>query len=66
MDSSGQEQGSLAGSCEHGKEPSGSREGGEFLDQLSDYQSLKKDSAPCGSLHRSATLMPKLANEQGP
>jgi len=27
----------LAGSCEHSNEPSGSIEGGEFLDQLSYY-----------------------------
>jgi len=27
----------LIGSCEHGKEPSGSMKGGKFLDQLSDY-----------------------------
>jgi hypothetical protein len=37
----------VAGSCEHGNEPSGSKKGGE-LDQLSDFQLLKKDSAPCG------------------
>jgi hypothetical protein len=36
----------VAGSCEHGNEPSGSIKGGEFLDQLSDCQLLKKDSAP--------------------
>jgi hypothetical protein len=27
----------VAGSCEHGNEPSGSIKGKEFLDQLSDY-----------------------------
>jgi hypothetical protein len=36
----------MAGSCEHGNEPSISIKGGEFLDYLSDYQLLKKDSAP--------------------
>jgi len=36
----------VAGACEHGNEPSGSIEACEFLDQLSDYQTLKKDSAP--------------------
>jgi hypothetical protein len=35
-----------ADSCEHGNKPSVSIEGGEFLDWLSDYQLLKKDSAP--------------------
>jgi len=34
----------VAYSCEHGNEPSSSVKGGEFLDQLSDYQLLKKDS----------------------
>jgi hypothetical protein len=33
----------VAGSCEHGNEPSGSIKGGKFLDWLSDYQLLKKD-----------------------
>jgi hypothetical protein len=36
----------VAGSCEHGDEPSGYIKGGEFGDLLSDYQLLKKDSAP--------------------
>jgi hypothetical protein len=35
-----------ADSCEYDNEPSGFVKGGEFLDQLSDYQLLKKDSAP--------------------
>jgi hypothetical protein len=34
-----------AGCCEHGNEPSGSIKCGEFLDQLSDCQLLKKNSA---------------------
>jgi hypothetical protein len=34
----------LAGSCEHGNEPSGSIKGEEFLDYLSDQELLKKDS----------------------
>jgi hypothetical protein len=36
----------VAGSCEYGNELSGSIRGGEFLDQLCDYQLLKKDTAP--------------------
>jgi len=32
----------MAGSCEHGNEPSGSIEDGELLDQLSDCHLLKK------------------------
>jgi hypothetical protein len=36
----------VAGSSEHGNELLGSIKGGEFLDQLSDCQLLKKDSAP--------------------
>jgi hypothetical protein len=32
LDSSGSEQGPVAGSCEHGNEPSGSVKVGEFLD----------------------------------
>jgi hypothetical protein len=34
------------GSCEHGNELSDSIKGRELLDQLSDCQLLKKDSAP--------------------
>jgi hypothetical protein len=37
----------VADSCEHDNEPSGSIKGEEFLEYLSDYQFLKKDSAPC-------------------
>jgi hypothetical protein len=40
----------VAGSCEHDTEPSGSIEGGKFFDHLSDYQVLKKDSAPWSSV----------------
>jgi hypothetical protein len=36
----------MAGFCEHGDERSSSIEGREFLDWLSDYELLKKDSAP--------------------
>jgi hypothetical protein len=32
--------------CEHSNEPFGPISGREFLDWLSDYQLLKKDSAP--------------------
>jgi hypothetical protein len=45
LDSSGSGQGQVAGSCEHGNEPSCSIKGGEFIDLLSDCQ-LLKDSAP--------------------
>jgi hypothetical protein len=34
----------VAGSCEHGNEPSGSIRGEEVLDYLSDYQLLKMES----------------------
>jgi hypothetical protein len=40
------EQGPVAGSYEHGNEPSGSIKGGEFLDWLNDYYLLNKDSTP--------------------
>jgi hypothetical protein len=36
----------LEGTSEHSNEPSGSIKGREFLDWLSDFQLLKKDSAP--------------------
>jgi len=36
----------VAGSCEHGKDLSGSIKGREFLDKLSDIYLLSKDSAP--------------------
>jgi hypothetical protein len=44
LDSSGSEYRSVAGSCEHVDESP--IKGGEFLDQLSDSQRLKKDSVP--------------------
>jgi hypothetical protein len=37
--------GTAADSCKHGNEPSGSVKGGVFLEYLSDYQLLKKDSS---------------------
>jgi len=37
----------VVGSCEHGNETSGSVKGREFLDYLSNYYNLKKDSALC-------------------
>jgi hypothetical protein len=40
----------VAGFCEHGNEPSGSIEGVEFLDCLSDCKLLKKDSASWNQL----------------
>jgi hypothetical protein len=36
----------MAGFCEYSNEPSDSICGGEFLDQMSDYQLPKKDSDP--------------------
>jgi hypothetical protein len=36
----------VAGSYEHGNEPSGSIKSGEFVEYLSDYQLLKKGSDP--------------------
>jgi len=47
MDSSGSGEDLVVGSCQHGNEPSGCIKDGEFLDQLSDYQLLKYNSAPC-------------------
>jgi hypothetical protein len=43
---SGLGQGPVAGCCEHGNELSGSIKGGEFIDYLSDFWLLKKESAP--------------------
>jgi hypothetical protein len=37
----------VAGCCEHGDEPLGSLKGEEFLDQMGDWQLVKKDSAVC-------------------
>jgi hypothetical protein len=36
----------VAGSCDHGDEPSGSITSELFLDELSDYHLLNKDSDP--------------------
>jgi hypothetical protein len=36
----------MASYCEHGNEPSDSIKGGKFLNKLSDYEILMKDSAP--------------------
>jgi len=36
----------VAGTRKHGNKPSGSIKGGEFLDRLSDYWLLEKDSYP--------------------
>jgi hypothetical protein len=35
------------GSCDHGNEPSGCKKGRKNAEQLSDYQLLNKDAAPC-------------------
>jgi hypothetical protein len=36
----------VEGCCEHGNEPSGSVKGETFLEEISDYQLLRKDSVP--------------------
>jgi hypothetical protein len=33
--------------CEHGNKSSDFTTDGEFLEQMSEYQSLEEDSAPC-------------------
>jgi hypothetical protein len=43
LDSAGSGKKPWLGSCEYGNESSGSMKRNEFLDQLSDYQFLKKD-----------------------
>jgi hypothetical protein len=50
LDASCSVQGSVGGSCEHGNEPSGSIEGGEFIDWLNDCWFFKEDSTPWGWL----------------
>jgi hypothetical protein len=47
----------VAGCCEHGNEPSGSKKGVDFLDQVSDYHLPKKDSDPWGSLEPVCPLL---------
>jgi hypothetical protein len=37
----------VAGLCKHGSESSGYIQGLQFLEYLSDYQLLRKYSAPC-------------------
>jgi hypothetical protein len=44
----------MVGCCGHGYEPSGFINGGEFLDQLSDYQ-LLKDYSPWQSASQSVS-----------
>jgi hypothetical protein len=39
----------VSASCEHGNESLGYIKGEEFLGKFSDYQLLKKDSAPCNN-----------------
>jgi hypothetical protein len=46
LDSTDSVQGPVAGSFEHNNGPSVSIKDGEFLDYLSYYKLLKKDSAP--------------------
>jgi len=46
LDSSVSGNGPVAGCCVHGNKPSGSIKSREFLDYVSGYQLLKKDSAP--------------------
>jgi len=38
----------LAGSCEHGDEHTGSTKGGKIFDQMRKYQFLKNDPVPLG------------------
>jgi hypothetical protein len=45
LDLTGPEYGLFVEFCEHGYEPLPSIKGGEFLDQLSDYQFFKVDCA---------------------
>jgi hypothetical protein len=51
--------------CEHGNEPSGSLKGGELIDQLSDSESLKKDSAPWSQFVK-FIFVPMLMEISGP
>jgi hypothetical protein len=44
LESSGSGKGPMAGSCEHGDEPSGFIKWREFLELLSNCRHLKKDS----------------------
>jgi len=37
----------VVGCCGHENEPSGSIEGGEFIEKLSYYHLLQKNSVPC-------------------
>jgi hypothetical protein len=56
LDSSGSSLGPVAGSCERGNEPSDSKKDRVFLDYMSNYWRLKKDSAPWSCLvHNSST-----------
>jgi hypothetical protein len=56
LSASGSGKGHVAGSCEHGHEPSAFIKGGEFLDYLNDYELLKMDFAPWSeSVIQSAT-----------
>jgi hypothetical protein len=45
-DSNGEGQDPMASSCENGDEHFGSIKGGQYLDQLRNYQFLKEKSAP--------------------
>jgi hypothetical protein len=50
LDSCGTGKGKAVGPYEHGNEPSGFTKGGEFLNQLSNYQLLNKDSVSLSQL----------------
>ena len=39
----------VVGCCEHGNEPSDSKNYDDFPEQLNDYQLLRKDAAICSS-----------------
>jgi hypothetical protein len=46
----------VEGSCDYGNAPSGSIKCGKFLDKLTNYQLLKKDSSPEVSGNRNIIL----------
>jgi hypothetical protein len=52
LDASGSGKGPVVDPCEHDNKPLGSKKGGEFFNKVSEYQPLKKDSAPWSGLVR--------------
>ena len=61
LHSPGSVQGQVPGTCERGNEPSGSTKCGEFLDQLTTGQLLRKDSAPWIYICKLASLVRRYA-----